>query len=175
MIKRPLSKSFKAKIRQDLMVVADLYSEPDDRDVCEPLIRALGDPEKIVREAAIEMLINLDDMYSSHSILWTLLHGNTHARKAAARVLTEIGKGDQSVNEYLTLALHDPNKSVRFAVSEALIWNGMQGDESLLKVAELLLFTQKSEKRYVRNTAKRALKILEGVISGVMELKLQEI
>lgn len=121
------------------------------------------------------MLINLDDMYASHSILWMLLHGNTHARKAAARVLTEIGKGDLLAIQYLTMALHDPDRYVRNAAIEALICNSLKDGQSLQIIAELLLFTENDEKRYVRNAAARGLKMLEVVLLIAMELKLQKI
>jgi len=125
-----LSKSLKARISADPMSVADLYRQPDDRDICEPLVRALEDPHKIVRTAAIEALISLNDMYASTSILWTLLHGSDHARKAAAEVLGRIGNGDSLVIEYLSKALHDPISFVRNTAADALILVSLSVDEN---------------------------------------------
>ena len=111
------------------MSVADLYSQTDDDDICEPLVRALQAPEKIVRQAAIDALICLNDMYASNSILWMLLHGNVHAREAAARVLAIIGKGDLLAIRYLVMALHDPDSFVRNAAADALILVNLRADE----------------------------------------------
>jgi HEAT repeat protein len=125
-----LSKSLKARILSDPMAVADLYSQPDDDDICEPLVRALEDPHKIVRSAAISALISLNDMYASTSILWTLLHGSDLARIAAAEVLGRIGNGDIIAIRYLTEALHDPNSLVRNAAADALILISLSVDEN---------------------------------------------
>jgi|WetSurMetagenome_2_1015567.scaffolds.fasta_scaffold190262_2 HEAT repeat protein len=119
--RKQLSKSLKARISTDPMSVADLYSQPDDHDICEPLVRALQDRDKIVRHAAIDALICLNDMYASSSILWMLLHGNIYAREAAARVLAFIGKGDLLAIRYLGMALNDPDSLVRDAAADALI------------------------------------------------------
>jgi len=119
------------RIFTDPMSVADLYSQPDDDDICEPLVRALQDPDETVRLAAIESLICLNDMYASSSILWMLLHGNIYAREASARVLAVIGKGDILAIKYLAMALHDRDRSVRNAATDALISISLISDENL--------------------------------------------
>lgn len=120
-MKRPESrKELEELLQDDPFVLAQWFGQPDDRDVCEPCIRALEDPDGIVREAAVSALIMLDDMYASMPIVATLLHGSAHAREAAARVLGAIGRGDPIAFQYLAVALTDSDKAVRLAAVRAL-------------------------------------------------------
>jgi HEAT repeat protein len=167
--KKRLSKSFRARISTDPMSVADLYSQPDDDDICEPLVRALEDSHKIVRSAAIDSLISLNDMYASTSILWMLLHGNVHARKASAEVLGTIGGNDITVINYLIKAMQDPDRFVRITTIEALVLNSMTSDECQKNAIELLLYFKKDEKKYVRIAASKALRMIETMLGVWIE------
>jgi hypothetical protein len=130
---RPESREERRRLlRNDPMVVADWYGRPDDDDVCEPCIRALEDPDEMVREAAVAELMALDDMYASTPIFGTLLHGSVPAREAAARVLGAIGRGDILAFQYLSKAVTDPEKTVRLAAVRAL----MQVSGGLVDIAD---------------------------------------
>jgi HEAT repeat protein len=119
--KRPDSrKKLEEVLQDDPFVLARWFGRPEDGDVCEPCIRALEDPDEIVREAAVSALIMLDDMYASMPIVGTLLHGSAHAREAAARVLGAIGRSDPIAFQYLAVALTDSDKAVRLAAVQAL-------------------------------------------------------
>jgi HEAT repeat protein len=107
-------------LAEDPFVVATWYGQPEDRDVCEPLIRALEDPEELVRRAAVDALISLDDFYAATPILWVLLHGSVPARTAAAEVLGEIARGDPLAIQYLTKARSDSDSGVRSAAARSL-------------------------------------------------------
>lgn len=104
----------------DPFAPVEWYREPEDRDVCEPLIRALEDPLDFVRRAAVSALIALDDFYAATPIVRVLLHGSVPARTAAAEVLGEIAKGDLVAIQYLSKALSDPDAGVRTAVALSL-------------------------------------------------------
>ncbi len=104
----------------DPFAPVEWYREPQDRDVCEPLIRALEDPLDLVRRAAVDALIRLDDFYAATPILGVLLHGSVPARTAAAEVLGEIATGDPLAIQYLSKALEYPDAGVRSAVALSL-------------------------------------------------------
>ena len=104
----------------DPFAPVEWYGQPEDRDICEPLIRALEDPLELVRRAAVDALISLDDFHAATPILWVLAHGSVPARTAAAEVLGEIGRGDQLAIQYLTRAQGDPDSGVRSAVARSL-------------------------------------------------------
>ncbi len=108
-------------LRDDPLVITKWYGRDDDRDVCEPLIRALDDPTFLVREMAVRELIALNDLYASMSILGTLARGTLPARLAAVEILSEIGKGNVQVFQHLAMAMTDPEKVVRLAACRALI------------------------------------------------------
>ena len=112
--------SFYMKILKDPTVVADLYARPEDQDVCEPLVKALEDPDELIRRAAIRALIMLDDLYASSSIYGVMSHGSVPARRAAVEVLGRIGTGDPLAAAYLIQALLDPDPSVQEDSEEAL-------------------------------------------------------
>jgi HEAT repeat protein len=167
--KKRLSKSFRARISTDPMSVADLYSQPDDDDICEPLVRALEDSHKIVRSAAIDSLISLNDMYASTSILWMLLHGNVHARRASAEILGAIGGNDITVSNYLIQAMQDPDKIVRDKAIESLVINSLTSDECQKNAIELLLYFRNDEKKYIRIAAAKALLMIETILGVWIE------
>jgi HEAT repeat protein len=104
----------------DPFIVAEWYGQAEDDDICEPLIRALEDPHELVRAAAVDALIALDDMYAASPIVGVLAHGSVPARTAAAEVLGEIGRGDQIAIHHLANALSDPDSGVRSAVARSL-------------------------------------------------------
>jgi HEAT repeat protein len=108
-------------LQDDPFIVAEWYSQPGDGDICEPLVRALEDPDEIVRAATVGALVSLNDLYAASSILWMLLHGSVHARKAAAEVLGAIGRGNLLAIQYLTKALEDPDNTVRRAAARAFM------------------------------------------------------
>jgi len=116
----PRDESFFKKLLNDPMSVADLYARPEDRDLCEPLVRALEDPDDLVRRVAVTALVMLDDLYAASSIFGIVIHGSVPARRAAVEVLGRIGKGDCLAAEYLLHALSDPDPAVREYSSEAL-------------------------------------------------------
>ena len=108
-------------LRDDPLVIARWYGDAEDRDVCESLVRALEDRDFVVREMAVRELVRLHDLYASRSILMTLAHGSTPARLAAVEVLAEIGRGDISTFQHLTIQLTGPDQVVRLAVCRALV------------------------------------------------------
>lgn len=112
--------AIRAALAADPFAPVEWYREPEDRDVCEPLIRALEDPLDLVRRAAVDALISLDDFYAATPILWVLLHGSVPARTAAAEVLGSIATGDALAIQYLSKALDDPDAGVRSAVALSL-------------------------------------------------------
>jgi HEAT repeat protein len=170
-----LSRSFRSQISADpVLSVAKLYSQPDDRDVCESLVRALEAPEKFIRSAAVNGLISLNDMYASTSVLWTLLHGSVQARKAAAEVLGKIGYGDILVIEYLIKALQDTDRIVRNTAIKALVLNSLMSNECQKNAIELLLYFRKDEKKYVRIAASKALRTIETILGVTIEPVIDE-
>jgi HEAT repeat protein len=112
--------SFYMKILKDPTVVADLYAQTGDEDVCEPLVRALEDPDDLIRRAAVKALVLLDDLYAASSIYGVVTHGSVPARRAAVEVLSQIGKGDSLAATHLINALSDPDPSVQDCAAEAL-------------------------------------------------------
>lgn len=112
--------SFYTKILKDPIAVADLYARPEDDDICEPLVRALEDPDDLIRHAAVTALVMLDDLYAASSIYGVMTHGSVPARRAAVEVLGRIGTGDSLAATYLIHALSDPDFSVRQGAAEAL-------------------------------------------------------
>ena len=112
--------SFYQEIMKDPLSVADLYARPEDQDVCEPLVRALEDPDELIRRAAIRALVMLDDLYAASPIYGVVTHGSIPARRAAVEVLGRIGRGDPLAATHLIHALSDPDPSVRDCAAEAL-------------------------------------------------------
>ena len=112
--------SFYTKILKDPTSVADLYARPEDQDVCEPLVRALEDPDDLIRRAAVSALVMLDDLYAASSIYGIVSQGSVPARIAAVEVLSRIGKGDSLAATHLIHALSDPDPSIRDCAAEAL-------------------------------------------------------
>jgi len=112
--------SFYMKILKDPAVAADLYAHPEDQDVCEPLVRALEDPDELIRQAAVRALVMLDDLYAASSIYGIVTHGSVPARRAAVEVLGRIGRGNPLAATHLINALSDPDPSVRDYAAEAL-------------------------------------------------------
>jgi len=112
--------AFYIKILKDPMAVADLYARPEDRDLCEPLVRALEDPDDLIRHTAVTALVLLDDLYAASSIYGVVTHGSVPARRASIEVLGRIGKGDSLAATHLFNALSDPDPSVRECAAKAL-------------------------------------------------------
>jgi HEAT repeat protein len=112
--------SFYQKILKDPFAVVDLYDQPDDDDLCEPLVRALEDPDDLIRRAAVRALIMLNDLYAASSIYGVVTHGSVPARRAAVEVLGRIGTGDSLAATHLINALSDSDPSVRECAAEAL-------------------------------------------------------
>lgn len=112
--------SFYQKILRDPTAVADLYARPEDDDICEALVRALEDPDDLIRRAAVTALIMLDDLYAASSIYGVITHGSVPARRAAIEVLGQIGTGDPLAATYLISALMDPDPSIQKESDKAL-------------------------------------------------------
>ena len=112
--------AFYIKILKDPMAVADLYARPEDRDLCEPLVRALEDPDDLTRRAAVKALVMLDDLYAASSRYGVVTHGSIPARRASVEVLGRIGTGDPLAVTHLFNALSDSDPSVRECAAEAL-------------------------------------------------------
>lgn len=106
------------RLRSDPLAVLELYNGPEDRDVNESLVRALEDESRVVRRAAVESLVALNDLYAASSIYWTLRKGSDHARLAAAEVLGRLPEPFSI--PYLVDALQDPVAAVRIASVRAL-------------------------------------------------------
>jgi HEAT repeat protein len=121
---------FFKRLRDDPMVVADLYARPDDRDVCEPLVRALEDPDALIRHAAVRGLVMLNDLHAASQIFWVASHGSASARKAAVEVLGRIGRHNRLAIDHLIQAQSDPDPSVRECSSEALDRFGIRLDRN---------------------------------------------
>ena len=112
-------KTIMERLRSDPFAAAELYGQPGDRDICEPLVRALEDADLSVRRAAIEALVALNDLYAASSIYWTIRRGSGHARQAAAEVLGRLPE-PRSI-PYLVEALQDPAAGIRAAAKNALV------------------------------------------------------
>jgi len=120
-IKPPLrDASFYIKILKDPFTAAELYAQPDDDDLCEPLVRALEDPDELIRRSAVRALVALNDLYAASSIFKVVTKGSIPARRAAVEVLGRIGSGNSLAAKYLIHALSDPDSSVRETSIDAL-------------------------------------------------------
>lgn len=115
--------------------IVERYSQPNDDDINESLVRALEDPDESVRKIVVEELIMLHDLYAASSIAGVLLFGSKHARLAAAEVLGKLQ--DPFGFFYLIKALADHDPEVRIAVIEAF--------EKLGKIG-LILYTKIDER-----------------------------
>ncbi len=107
------------RLGKDPFAAAELYARPGDRDLCEPLVRALEDEDRVVRRAAVEALVALNDLYAASSIYGAIRHGSDHARLAAAEVLGRLPE-PRSI-PYLVEALQDASAEIRAAARNALV------------------------------------------------------
>lgn len=150
-------KAFGKLVRTNPFVVADLYAQPDDDDICEPLVRALEDPDRVIRKAAVEALVSLNDLHAASQIFWVVSRGSRHARKAAAEVLGKL-KDPMSIR-CLIGALHDPDRAVRATAVEGLAGNIRNGNpaEFPKAAADLIALHLLADKRCVRNAASKVL------------------
>lgn len=146
------------RLARDPFAAAELYRQPGDRDLGEPLVRALADAEARVRRAAVEALVALNDLYAASEIYWTIRRGNDQARLAAAEVLLRLP--EPFAVPYLAAALKDPLPAVRAMASKALIRidRGMPKlDEHEEDIIQALLPLLDHEEQAVRDAAARVL------------------
>ncbi len=108
-----------ARLGSDPFAAADLYRQSGDRDIGEPLVRALEDADPVVRRAAVEALVALNDLYAASAIYWTSRRGSDPARLAAVEVLLRLPEPFSI--PYLVDALLDPLAAVRVLAGKALI------------------------------------------------------
>lgn len=150
-------KTFRKLIRTNPFVVADLYAQPDDDDICEPLVRALEDQDRVIRKAAVEALVDLNDLHAASQIFWMVSRGSRHARRAAAEILGRLS--DPLCIHSLMGALHDPDRAVRATAVEGLAANIRNGNPADFpkSAAELIALHLLADKKRVRNAASKVL------------------
>ena len=134
-------------IRRD---AAKALGEIGDATAMEPLIAALKDPKKDVRDAAVEAIAKIGgDPRAVAAFAEPLKNGNSIAREEAASSLGKIRH--KSAVEHLIPALKDEDCFVRQSAAASL---GKIGDPSAV---EALAQTLKDEDKDVRQTAAIAL------------------
>jgi HEAT repeat protein len=92
MRKKRLSKSFKTRISNDPMSVVELYSQPDDDDICEPLVRALEDPDKTAIKALVLNSLTSDECQKNaiELLLYFMKDEKRYVRLAASKTIRMI-------------------------------------------------------------------------------------
>lgn len=104
--------------------VAEKYSHPDDTDINESLVRALGAKDESDRKSATEALIALNDLYAASRIYWVVQNGSEHARIAAVEVLGRLCHDTRTLHALVKVNSSDKSRLVRWAAAEALRKNG---------------------------------------------------
>jgi HEAT repeat protein len=142
------------RLSKDPFAAAELYGQPGDKDICEPLVRALEDTEGKVRRAAIEALVALNDLYAASSISWTIRHGSDHARLAATEVLGRLP--EPSSIPCLVECLQDPVVEIRALAIDALLEIDCcipKYDEHEEDIVQAVLLLLEHKEEYVREAA----------------------
>lgn len=121
-------------------------------EVVDPLIESLGERDKNVKIAAIQILANIGDDKAIEPIIGTLKDPNKLVRREASTALTNMG--DAAV-EPLIAVLDDSNWRVRGAACWAL--GSLNAPQAVPKIEGLL----DDEKSFVRAGAEFALKNLK--------------